>query len=423
MSTSNTSTVRDQNIVIFQLPYGPPFRLSALKYVCFLVCGIANLWPWNCFLSASEYFQDSFSSKPVLANTYSSSMMTISTLASASFNLYLSQKQKGADYRFRLNVGNMLQAAVFLLLTISTFIKNKPAVLYFVYVMISVFVSSCATSFAQVGVLALVNLEGPIYANANVVGNAVAGVLPSISLIVSIFLSKTQSDRDREVFNYFFTSLCIEFLALSLIWITYRYKAKAGQFQMLSSDTTLELDDESTLEPEEEHVSFRELWHILKYVQIAIFLTLSLTLTFPVFASNVLSDKIDKKYFVPIAFLLWNLGDLGGRVITASPWFVLEDQRKMIIYAALRVLFIPLFMMCNLQGRGGVFGDFIYLLLQLLFGLSNGQLFSSAFMTMGVLLTSDKEKKAAGGFTAFLINVALLFGSVVSYIFVYLVSA
>ncbi|ODV87858.1 hypothetical protein CANARDRAFT_193880 [[Candida] arabinofermentans NRRL YB-2248] len=408
------------DLTIFTIPFiNKSISLLHLKYTVFLLCGISNLWPWNCFLSASEYFQDAFKESPKLSGSYSSTMMTISTFGSAVFNFILSQRQNGADYKYRLKLGNIIQVIVFFAMTISTLVP-KQVVLYFVFVMFAVLMSAVGSCFAQVGVLALVNVEGSIYANANVVGNAIAGVLPSISLIGAIIVNKQKGNRDREAMNYFFTSSVICIITLVSIKLLDYYETKATNYSRHPSN--LELEDETKTE-QHNHISFSYLWSVLKLVQLTIFFTFSLTLIFPVFASNVESTHIDKKYFVPLAFLLWNFGDLAGRILTAFPIFTLTNQYSMLIYSLSRSLFVPLFLGCNLKNRGtGFIGDAVYLILQFLFGLTNGQIFSSCFMTIGTLLKTEEEKKAAGGFTAFLINVSLLVGSLLSYFFVYLIT-
>lgn len=60
--------------------------------------------------------------------------------------------------------------------------------LFFILIMIMVLTSAAATCLAQNGTMAIVNVMGEIYANAVMVGQAVAGVLPSCALIISILL-------------------------------------------------------------------------------------------------------------------------------------------------------------------------------------------------------------------------------------------
>ena len=62
--------------------------------------------------------------------------------------------------------------------------------------------------------------------------------------------------------------------------------------------------------------------------------------------------------------------------------------------------------------------DIWYILLQLLFGISNGQLCTSCFMIVGDYCDNDDEKEAAGGFTTVFLSVGLAVGSLLSYLLV-----
>ncbi|GME90687.1 unnamed protein product [Ambrosiozyma monospora] len=334
--------------------------------------------------------------------------------------------------------------------------------------MFCVVVSSFGVCLAQVGVLALVNVEGAIYANANVVGNAVAGVLPSISMIAAVLLNTTgkgsnegdsgeidqmaaDKSRVREAIIYFLVSALVASSVLVFVFLLRKFEREQQQdsYQKLNPDVSIvpggelgndgsssnifvddvhdQHDDIESSETEEEHVNipFSQLWFYLKYVFSSIFLTFALTLIFPVYASSVESTGtlIEKKLFIPLAFLVWNAGDLAGRIICAFPKVEIKNQKLLIAYSISRSLFVPLFMGCNIKNRGeGFIGDIGYLILQFLFGLTNGHIFSSCFMLIGELLNTDKEKKAAAGYTALLVNLSLLFGSVLSYVFTYWIS-
>ena len=89
------------------------------------------------------------------------------------------------------------------------------------------------------------------------------------------------------------------------------------------------------------------------------------------------------------------------------------------------MIFIPLFLTCNIHpGKKEPFikSDLWYILLQLLFGISNGQLCTSAFMVVGDYCDTDDEKEAAGGFTTVFLSTGLAVGSVLSYLLVLVVS-
>jgi solute carrier family 29 (equilibrative nucleoside transporter), member 1/2/3 len=456
--------VSHDGAIVFRVFGRLPVTLTTVKYATFLLAGVASLWPWNCFLSASDYFQDRFASSPKLADNYSSTMMTVSTLTSTLFNYHLSRTQKGVNYAWLLKLGNYMQMAIFAVMAISVFLPQSWIVFYFVFVMANVMFTSIGTSLTQVGMMAMVNVQSPIYANATVVGNAIAGVLPSIAMIVAVVsnpmisLSKTKDitttststtstanvDRTKDAVEYFITSVIIAALAQIGIFLMEYYEKRvyvpsAALFiddednneiddtidtvdaTVSESDEHLELRLEEITKIDDEFISFSQLWSKLKYVESTIIIDFAVTLVFPVFASSIEStNNISKKLFVPLAFLIWNVGDLIGRVLCAFPTFIVKRNSTLIIYAIARVAFIPLFLLCNIKNRGdSSIGDSGYLLIQLLFGISNGQLFSSSYMCVGELLDTGVERKAAAAFTALLINLSLLAGSLGSFLVVY----
>ena len=452
MDVANEFPFNKDSAVVWRVPLVQlSVRLSTIKYITFMLSGIASLWPWNCFLSASDYFHDRFGSHPLLADNYSSTMMTVSTITSTLFNYYLSRSQHGVNYAGRLKTGNYLQMAIFLVLTLSVMVPERFTVFYFVFVMFNVLMTSIGSCLTQVGMMALVNIQGSFYANATVVGNAIAGVLPSIAMIIAVVSnplidlnaqyevenSQISVDRSAEAVKYFLTSVFMAVLAQVSFWLM-EHSEKSVYTPISNSDAVPVIGDDATgtsgefadetleqtagevTKPGTEFVGFMQLWSKLKYVESTIILTFSLTLIFPVFASSVESETISKKLFIPLAFLVWNIGDLFGRILCASPYFLIKQEKKLIAYSVARVIFIPLFLMCNIKNRGSSIGDGGYLLIQLLFGLTNGQLFSSSYMCVGGLLDTEGEQRAAAAFTALLINVSLLVGSLASFGVVYL---
>ncbi|ANZ77379.1 BA75_05004T0 [Komagataella pastoris] len=403
--------------------------VGQLQYAAFMAVGIALLWPWNCFLSASDFFADRLQEHRWLSANYSSSMMTVSTLTSTLCNVFLSQKQSGVDYSKRLVMGQTITIVVFAFMgLLCVWNTGLNPIIFFVLVMINVALSSVAVSLSQVGAMAIVNVLGPIYANAVVVGNAVAGVLPSIALIISTALSGThvagkfQPKRDYAVMAYFLTACLVSGIALVLFGLAESH----GPIDVVAAPVhTSSTADEAIEElgiplEEEEYVPFSTLWAKLRFVALTIFTVFGVSLVFPVFASSIASaNGINSRIFVPLAFLLWNLGDLAGRLLCAYPKFVTRSPIKLFIFSLARFLYIPLFALCNIHDRGGlIHSDVLYLLLQLSFGVSNGLIYSSAFMIVGDIACGENEQKAASGFTAVFLSLGLACGSLGSYLVV-----
>lgn len=445
------------NPPVFSLWKGYTVRLSLLRYLTFTIIGISLLWPWNAFLSASAYYGERFANSPKLVKVYSSTMMSVSTVTSTLYNYYLSQSQTGVSYNHRLNLGLGITIAIFVLMAVlsvsDTFIAMGDEA-FFTMLMLMVFVSSLATCLAQNGTMAIVNVLGGVFANGVMVGQAIAGVLPSIALILSILLVEHAKMKDSDgnerqpveknygVFIYYITASIIATVSMLLFyWINY-YELETNYSALHDADDDdVEAADDLYLETEIEdgaedeivqksHVAFGLLWRKLKLIVLTIFLTFSITLIFPVFASTVTSVHKESKnvffhnnIYIPFIYLIWNLGDLAGRILCGYRFFIITKPRLLILYSLARILFVPLFLTCNINGNGAMISsDLWYIFLQLVFGISNGQLCTSSFMIIRDYCDTDDEKEAAGGFSTVFLSVGLAVGSLFSYLLVAAIS-
>ncbi|KAK9464649.1 nucleoside transporter-domain-containing protein [Lipomyces arxii] len=407
------------------------------EYVTFLLLGIAMLWPWNCFLSAAAYFQERFESSIFLKENFQSCMMTTSTVTGVIAMLILSNQQRKAKYTFRIWIALVMNIINFGILAISAIAGRTWAIgPYFVYLMISVFFSSLATAFSQNGAFAIANLFAPIYTQGIMVGQAVAGVLPSIAQIlavVSVDATRVSPDAEssssaRSSFIYFLTASIITAVALFFYLNLYRRHTRVLNHVPVVLGITDGPDPDSS-PVLRRHVSLITLFKKLHFLSISVFYTFGLTLMFPVFASNVLSVNYTEgvsspsswarpAVFIPFAFLIWNVGDLVGRLICGYPQFVMKNPKSIVLFSASRTIFLPAFFLCNINGSGAAFSsDFFYMLLQLLFGISNG--YNSSCSMMGAeSFVEEDEKEAAGGFMGLSLNLGLAAGSILSFILV-----
>ncbi|EEQ45407.1 conserved hypothetical protein [Candida albicans WO-1] len=453
MSTDSTDSPATNNIhdpTIFQINGLLKIKLSQFKYFTFTVIGIALLWPWNCFLSASAYYGERFVNSPSLVKVYSSTMMSVSTITSTAYNFYLSQRQTNVNYNFRVQVGFYITIFVFLFMAVSCvsdWIIDMNDSAFFTTLMFMVLLSAMATCLAQNGTMAIVNVLGGIYANAVMVGQAVAGVLPACALIISILLvgdkvsdQHHRVEKNYGVFVYYITASLVCIISLLLLYLVTYHKNEVGYQrlnQLVEEDDSGAVDEQEVVDPihtQKKFVPFTVLWGKLNLIVMTIFFTFGITLIFPVFASVVESVHTDsqsrffnKNIYIPFIYLVWNLGDLLGRVLCGYPRLnmLIKSPKTQLVYALSRLVFIPLFLTCNIHpGRPEPFikSDLWYIGLQLLFGISNGQLCTSAFMIVGDYCDTDDEKEAAGGFTTVFLSTGLAVGSVLSYLLVLVVN-
>ncbi|KAK7207208.1 nucleoside transporter-domain-containing protein [Myxozyma melibiosi] len=416
---------------------------NSMDYWAFLLLGLAMLWPWNCFLSAAAYFQDRFKESEFLRENFQSFMMTTSTITATLTMLYLSHQQQHASYTFRIWLALILNAINFTILAIASITEEAwHIVVYFIYLLISVFFSACATSLSQNGAFAIANLFTPVYTQGIMVGQAIAGVLPSIAQIISVV--SVESSKAGEAgkassassFVYFLTATGVTVIAIFFYISFYRRQRAvinhgatvAGGYSAPRFSGEF-ADIAAAAEPEREYIPLTRLLKKLYFAAFAVFFTFGLTLMFPVFASTTLSvnyvegeTSINSWFrpnvYIPFAYLIWNAGDLAGRLVCGYPRLVMHSQKQMAVVAIARLLYIPLFFLCNINGEGAIISsDFFYMLLQFTFGLTNGYIGSCAMMNAESYV-DDNEKEAAGGFMGLALNLGLAAGSLSSFVLV-----
>jgi len=162
------------------------------------------------------------------------------------------------------------------------------------------------------------------------------------------------------------------------------------------------------------------------YLATSVFLTFAITMVYPVLTLQVQSvrspDSSPRLFrpaaFVPLAFLIWNSGDLIGRLLAAIPSVrITQKPRLLLLLAASRLLFVPLYYLCNLNGNGAIVrSDFFYLVIvQLLFGITNGFLGTMSMMGAVEYVEID-EREAAGAFMTLMLVGGLTAGSLLSFV-------
>ncbi|CEP64002.1 nucleoside transmembrane transporter FUN26 LALA0_S09e07404g [Lachancea lanzarotensis] len=395
-------------------------KLRDVSYLTFLLIGIALLWPWNAFLSASLYFQhDVFHDDTIYAKIYISTMMSVSTISSVGFNFWLSKRQH--SYAVRVTRGLLWEMLVFGMLGIFVLVHGIFALWFnFAFLMVMVMISSCGTAMTQNGAMALANVHGPQYSQGVMMGQAIAGVLPSLVLFGVSFIGDPRNQSVGGIFAYFCTTMVVSMACITL----YRFStvAKADKPELLVGEAG---------NPETDAVAFSTLFAKLKYLVLSIFTTFVVTLLFPVFAANtfVVGLPLQNAQYIPFIFTVWNLGDLYGRYISEKQFFQSSKFTPFttFLYSVSRIALVPLFFCFNLNDRlkssSTVISDLCYILLQFVFGLTNGNVMSVSFMKVSPALSSDQERKAAGGFTNIFLSSGLAFGSLLSYACVFVVTA
>jgi equilibrative nucleoside transporter 1/2/3 len=388
------------------------------------------------FLAAAPYFQARFADSDAILSSFQSAITSVGCVTNLSSMLILAHLQNKANYPRRILAALVLNLVVFALLCLSTkVITNVSATSYFVFTLLMVFSTSVATGLAQNGGFAFASSYGrKEYISAILTGQAVAGVLPSAAQIISVLISpapdkmadeesatkiEAQSATDS-AFVYFMTATVISVITFIVVLPVIRKYRHNVEFKLLSSISSLEEAEAAA----RKSVTFIQLYKKLYWLTTSVFLCFAITMFFPVFTPKVLSiipeDEAPRLFqppvFIPVAFLIWNIGDLVGRITITIPFFVLRKGPLLLVAAILRAGFLPLYLLCNIKGKGAVIqSDTFYLFgVQFLFGATNGWL-SSLCMTEAGEWVEEGEREATGGFMALNLVAGLTVGSLLSF--------
>ncbi|KAI1611442.1 ENT family equilibrative nucleoside transporter [Exophiala viscosa] len=415
---------------------------SWAEYAIFLLLGIAMLWAWNMFLAAAPYFQLRFRTSRWILDHFQAAEISVSTVTNLSSMITLTKLQKGASYPRRISASLVLNILIFGVLSISTLVK-VPAGVYFGFLLVAIFFASFSTGLIQNGLFSFASGFGRSeYTQAIMTGQAVAGVLPPLAQIISVLaVSAKRPDgagstdaSPTSALIYFLTATAISILALLAFFYLLRrhhhhnsLKAAAkssangtSEGDVLTDDVRVTGSGDDDVEPEERpSVSLTTLFLKMPFLCAAVFICFGVTMVFPVFTASIRSVRgIDSAIFIPTAFLLWNIGDLLGRLSTLWKRISLTHYPFALFCLAMaRLLFIPLYFLCNIKGKGAVVSsDFFYLVIvQFLFGFSNGYLGSECMMGAGEWVAPE-EREAAGGFMGLMLVSGLTVGSLLSFL-------
>ncbi|KAK6517878.1 hypothetical protein TWF506_005056 [Arthrobotrys conoides] len=407
---------------------GTSQRISWFDYTVFLVLGVAMLWAWNCFLAAAAYFQMRFRDNKAILDNFQSSIMTVSTGATLITTLALSYLQKSAHYPHRIIIALIINSVVFILFALSTVsFTSISAGVYLSFTLLMVLGTAVSAGFFQNGLFAYVGSFDPIYTQGVMSGQGVAGVLPAIAQMVAVLAippkapesqeDKSASASPKSAFVYFLTATAVSCAALFLFFVLVsRHKERFHRSNHQSAG-------EPEVNEPKETLSLLVLVKKLPLPAYTIFFNFALTMVFPVFTQATLSVNPPSssvlsrpEVFIPFSFLIWNTGDLIGRVVCGFPNIACTNPTILAIAATARIVYVPLYWLGNIKGRGAkVQSDFFYELVQFTFGLTNGYVGSNTMM-LGPQLVPEEESGAAGGFMGLCLVAGLAAGSAASFL-------
>ncbi|KAJ8361362.1 hypothetical protein SKAU_G00178870 [Synaphobranchus kaupii] len=165
---------------------------------------------------------------------------------------------------------------------------------------------------------------------------------------------------------------------------------------------------------------FKQIWVMALSVCCIFAITIGIFPTVTVDVKSIVEPGSKwEEYFIPVScFLVFNVMDWAGRSLTAVCMWPGRDSVWLPVLVILRVVFVPLFALCNVQPRNYmpvVFEhDAWYILFMVLFAFSNGYL-ASLCMCFGPKKVPTHEAETAGAVMAFFLSLGLALGAAISF--------
>ncbi|GAA98152.1 uncharacterized protein L969DRAFT_46815 [Mixia osmundae IAM 14324] len=441
----------------------------AVSYICFFILGTTILLSWNALIVASSYFQSRLLGSQFETSFASWVAMTFTT-GNLIFLAHANYTQAKANPNTRIFISVIAIILVLALLAITTRIESISATAFFPILIACSFLSAAGASYLQNAIVALSALFGPSYLQGILSGQGAIGALVSVIQFASAYGGLKEDDTsdssavlaapqvvftttDSPIDDYvdklrdsafIFFIVATAMAAGSLVAYVILMRMPYFRVVVRSSGVDDPNDDlehsdggMGTKQPAEEHepVSFRVVFGKVRLLALSVFYVFFVTLSvFPSITASVLSvnDKpgSDGKsppaiftpvLFVPLGFIIFNVGDWIGRAMPQIPLLNFHAPKALAIVSVARTAFVPLFLFCNVTAGVSeappIFdSDTIFLLLLLLFAISNGYISTLIMITgVGTPELEQHEIDTAATLLAFALTAGLALGSFASF--------
>ncbi|XP_051275947.1 equilibrative nucleoside transporter 1 [Dicentrarchus labrax] len=430
-------------------------------WIIFFILGLGTLLPWNFFMTATMYFTSRLKDPPtdlsfnrttnetssaggdtrtVLESKFNNVMTLCAMVPLLIFTCLNSFIHQRIPQKLRISGSLVVILVVFLLTAVLVKVDVAPLP-FFTLTMIKII---CINSFGAILQGSLFGLAGILpasYTTPIMSGQGLAGTFAAFSMICALASGSALQDS---AFGYFITA-CVVILLAILSYLTLP-RMEFFQYYMESNKSRPSADEENKMDllkkesPAEKRpvvslvedeakpsVSvvniFKQIWVMALSVCFIFTVTIG---TFPAVTVDVRSTVAQEgdawgTYFIPVScFLLFNLMDWAGRSLTAVCMWPGKDSIWLPVLVGLRVVFIPLFMLCNVQPRNYLpvlfSHDAWYIIFMIFFSFSNGYL-ASLCMCFGPKKVPQHESETAGAIMAFFLSLGLALGAAVSFAF------
>ncbi|GLD96338.1 hypothetical protein PINS_up005021 [Pythium insidiosum] len=433
------------------------------------VVGIGSTIAFSTFMMAQAYFRRRFEGTAyatTFVNWFNTAFMTtlFATMIVRTTCVAAADNSPASHSRPTRTVLSAL-VCVFLILVAHTALTCMPTWhgdAFFHLTMISIVAVSWANTTLQDGLMRLVATLPTAATPALITGQGISGVVIAASNVAiqaatpevkSLRASdgNPRADADTSAFLYFAATSAIV-LVSTLAFVAASVSPSFRELQDLKhavhpnprhhgtavrhTDDALEDADADlpllsrTSKPATVCSVVRTIRHHVLAVSCLSFVTTALFpgVTSLVHAMDPSSGRVFRDLFVPMTFVLFNAGDFLGR--WSAPKMPTPSRRWILLLAAARVLFLPLWMLCNLHGVDKARAlpvlfrhDAFPAVFMLLCAFTHGLLYTQTLMRYPALLPSSQAKEIGGTVMLFALSIGLGLGAIASFGLVALLTA
>ncbi|KAF7659011.1 hypothetical protein LDENG_00004340 [Lucifuga dentata] len=428
-------------------------------WIIFFILGLGTLLPWNFFMTATMYFTNRLKDPPtdvssnqtangtleggdtrnVLESKFNNVMTLCAMVPLLIFTCLNSFIHQRIPQKLRISGSLTVILVVFLLTAVLVKVDVAPLP-FFSLTMIKIICINSFGAILQGSLFGLAGLLPASYTTPIMSGQGLAGTFAAFSMICAL---ATGSSLQDSAFGYFITA-CVVILLAIMSYLTlprmefFQYYTESNgskpsgdeenKMDLLKKECPAEKFPEVSLMEDEAKPTvsvfniFKQIWVMALSVCFIFTVTIG---AFPAVTVDVKSTIANGSawdtYFIPVScFLLFNVMDWAGRSLTAVCMWPGKDSIWLPVLVGLRIIFIPLFMLCNVQPRNYLpvlfAHDACYIIFIIIFSFSNGYL-ASLCMCFGPKKVAQHEAETAGAIMAFFLSLGLALGAAVSFAF------
>ncbi|KAM8772367.1 equilibrative nucleoside transporter 1-like [Acanthopagrus schlegelii] len=418
-------------------------------WMIFFMLGLGTLLPWNFFMTATVYFTSRLKDSPLADSSANqteaagehrsvleakfNNVMTLCAMLPLLFCTCLNSFLHSLISQ-RLRVMGSLLVIMFVFMVTAVLVKVPLEPLpFFSITMVKIIIINSFGAVLQGSLFGMAGLLPASYTTPIMSGQGLAGTFAAFAMICAI---ASGSEIQDAAFGYFITACVVIFLSiLSYILLPklefFQFYQETNRKQRSDEDNSVDLMNrerkhERVDQSRQQNVAMMTIFKKIWLLAVSVCFTFTITIgLFPAITADIKSTLADggswEKYFIPVScFLLFNLCDWGGRSLTAVCMWPHKDSLLLPVSIVCRLVFVPLFMLCNVQPRLNLpvffHHDGWFIFFMIIFAFSNGYL-ASLCMCFGPKNVLPHEAETAGAIMAFFLSLGLALGASLSFVF------